>query len=178
MYQRLAPPIEQYLRRGQNSHLDDSLIRVYHLQPVTAIGAASACQRAHDTYARGILGCPDSGIEAPDLLKICDAKRKSFHSVEECWEDFIIFLQSTYSDQEYPESAIEHLLGFIVLTASDSQRTTLVCGFQENQRWHVGSCLVPTDKEFGMQAQASKDTEDEFANFARHYENDLPPRSS
>lgn len=178
MYQILAPPIEQYLGRGQNSHLDDSLIRVYHLQPVTSVEAASTCQRAHDTYARGVLGCPGSGIEAPDLFKICDAKRKSFHTVKECWEDFIIFLQSTYSDQEYPESAVEFPLGFIVLTASDSQRATLVCCFQENERWHVGSCLVPIDKELGLQAQALKDTEDDFANFARHYENDLPLRSS
>lgn len=177
MYQPLAPPIEQYLERGYNSYLDDSLIRVYFLQLVTPVEAASTCQRAHDTYARDILGCPGSGIEAPDLFKIYNAERKSFLSVEECWEDFKIFLQSTYSDQNCLESPIEFPLGFIVLTAPDSQKATLVCCFKEDEQWNVGSCLIPIDAELGMQAQALKYTEDEFANLARHYENDLPRRS-
>jgi hypothetical protein len=120
MYQPLAPPIEQYLDRGQNSYLDDSLIRVYLLQPVTLVEAASTCQRAYDTYARDILGCPGSEIEPPDLFKIYEAERNTFHRLEECWEDFKIFLQSTYSDQNYPECPIEFPLGFIVLTAPDN----------------------------------------------------------
>ncbi|KAG9850072.1 hypothetical protein KCU98_g4045, partial [Aureobasidium melanogenum] len=178
MYEPLGPPIEQYLERGQNSHLDDSLIRVYLLQPITSVEAVSTCQRARDTYARDVLGCPGSGIEPPDLFKIYDAERNTFHGLEECWKDFMIFLQSTYSDQNYPESPIEFPLGFIALTAPDSQRATLVCCFEENEQWHIGSCLIPVDTELGMQAQALKYSEDDFANFARHYENDLPRRSS
>jgi hypothetical protein len=178
LYQPLAPPIEQYLDRGQNSYLDDSLIRVYHLQPVTSVEAASTCQRAHDTYARDILGCPGSGIEPPDLFKIYEAERNTFHSLEDCWEDFKIFLQSTYSDQTYPENPIEFPLGFIVLTAPDSQRATLVCCFKEDEQWNIGSCLIPIDAELGMQAQALKYSEDDFADFARQYENELPHRNS
>ncbi|KAG9588907.1 hypothetical protein KCU77_g6563, partial [Aureobasidium melanogenum] len=178
MYQPLAPPIEQYLERGYNSYLGDSLIRVYLLQPVTSVEAISTCQRARDTYARDILGCPGSEIEPPDLFKIYDAERDTFHSLEECWKDFMIFLQSTYSDQNYPESPVEFPLGFIVLTAPNSQRATLVCCFKENEQWNIGSCLTPVDIELGMQAQALKCSEDDFANFARHYENDLPRRTS
>lgn len=178
MYQSLAPPIEQYLERGQNSYLDDSLIRVYFLQPVTSIEAASICQRAYDTYARDILGCPGSSIEAPNLFNIHAAERNTFHSLLECWKDFTTFLQSTYKDQNHPASPIEYPLGFIVLTAPDSQRATLVCCFKENEEWSVGSCLIPIDAELGMQAQALKCSEDEFVNFARCYENDLPRRSS
>lgn len=178
MYQSLAPPIEQYLERGQSSYLDDSLMRVYFLEPVTSVEAASTCKRAHDTYAREVLGCPDSGIEPPDLFKIHDTERKTFHNVEECWKDFMIFLQSTYSDREYPESPLEFPLGVIVLTAPDSERATLVCCFEENGLWNVGSCLIPIDAELGMHAQTLKYSEDDFAKFARDYENDLPRRSS
>ncbi|KAK6004808.1 hypothetical protein QM012_008670 [Aureobasidium pullulans] len=174
MYQPVEPPIERYLERGQDSHFDDSLIRVYFLNPVTSVEAASTCQRAHDTYARDILGCPSSEIEAPDLFKIYDSERNTFHSLAECWKDFMIFLQSTYSDQNFPKSPTEFPLGFVVLTASDSQRATLVCCFKEDEDWHVGSCLIPIDAELGMQAQAMKYSEDEFPNFARQYDNDLP----
>lgn len=178
MYPPLTPPVEQYLERGQNSYLDNSLIRVYFLQPLTSIEAASTCQRAHDTYARDILGCPGSGIEPPGLFKIYGAERNTFHNLEECWKDFMLFLQSTYSDQNYPESSIEFPLAFIVLTAPENQRATLVCCFKKNEQWSVGSCLIPIDAELGMQAQALIYSEDDFAVFARHYENNLPCRSS
>lgn len=177
MYQALTLKIKQCLERGQNCYLDDSLIRVYRLQPVTSVEAASTCQRAHDIYARNILGCPGSGIQPPDLFTIQDTERKIFHGLEECWKDFIIFLQSTYSDQIYPESPIEFPLGFIVLTAPDSQRASLVCCFKEDEQWRIGSCLIRIDTELGMQAQALKYSEDDFGTFARHYENDLPRRS-
>jgi hypothetical protein len=111
------------------------------------------------------------------LFKIHEAEGNPFHTPEECWEDFKIFLQSTYSDQKYPESAIEFPLGFIVLTAPNSQRATLVCCFKEDEQWNIGSCLIPIDSELGMQAQALKYSEDDFAHFARQYENDLPQRS-
>lgn len=178
MYQPLAPAIGRYLERAQDSYLDDSFLRVYLLQPVTLAEAASTCQRAHDTYARDILGYPVSEIEPLELFKIYDAERNTFHSLEECWENFMIFLQSTYSDESYPQSAIEFPLGFIVFTAPNSQKATLVCCFKENEQWNIGSCLIPIDKELGMQAQALKYTEDDFADFARHYENDLPRTSS